>query len=111
MRVLFVCSENRLRSPTAEKVFSGYAELETRSAGTNANCDNAVSRESLEWADTVLVMEKSHRNKLTKRFRQSLRNKKLVVLGIPDEFDYMDPLLIDMLFRKVPPLLGLRSRD
>jgi len=56
-------------------------------------------------------MEKSHRNKLTKRFRQSLRNKKLVVLGIPDEFDYMDPLLIDMLFRKVPPLLGLRSRD
>ena len=34
VRVLFVCSQNKLRSPTAEQVFSRFAELECESAGT-----------------------------------------------------------------------------
>ena len=109
MRVLFVCSENRLRSPTAEKVFADYPGVETRSAGTNANCNAPVTREVIEWADVVLVMEKSHRNKLTKRFRSLLTNKRLAVLGIPDEFEFMDPLLVRLLSNRVPSLLGLKD--
>ena len=107
MKVLFVCSENRLRSPTAAAVFADHPGLETRSAGTNANCANPVSEEALGWADAVLVMENTHRNRLNKRFRGALKEKKLVVLGIPDEFEYMDPVLVEMLERRVPPLLGL----
>jgi predicted protein tyrosine phosphatase len=34
-RVLFICSQNELRSPTAERVFSGRRDLEVASAGLN----------------------------------------------------------------------------
>lgn len=110
MRVLFVCSENRLRSPTAAAIFSEYADLEARSAGTNADCRNPVTSELLAWADWVLVMERSHRNKLLKRFRDSLSGKRLAVLGIPDDFDFMDPLLVERLSTQVPALLGLEQQ-
>ena len=92
MRILFVCSENRLRSPTAAAVFSEYDGVEAIGAGTNADCEQPVSGDLIEWADAVLVMERTHRNKIAKKFRDLLRNKKLAVLEIPDHFEYMDPL-------------------
>ena len=102
MRILFICSENRLRSPTAAAVFSEYDGIEAISAGTNADCEQPVSGDLIEWADAILVMEKSHRNKISKQFREQLKDKKLGVLEIPDHFDYMDPLLIRILRNRVP---------
>ena len=32
-RALFICSRNRLRSPTAEQVFASWQDVETDSAG------------------------------------------------------------------------------
>lgn len=108
MRILFVCSENRLRSPTAAAVFSEYEGVEAISAGTNADCETPVSGDLLEWADVVLVMEKSHRNKVAKKFRPLLKNKKLAVLNIPDDFDFMDPLLVRMLRNRIPQYVNIR---
>ena len=102
MRLLFVCSENRLRSPTAEAVFSEYDGIEAISAGTNADCETPISGDLIEWADAVLVMEKSHRNKVSKKFRSLLKNKRLVVLNIPDEYEFMDPQLIQLLKHRLP---------
>jgi predicted protein tyrosine phosphatase len=102
MRLLFVCSENRLRSPTAAAVFSEYDGVEAISAGTNADASTPVSGDLIEWADAILVMEKSHRNKVAKRFREQLKDKKLGVLEIPDHFDFMDPLLVQILKNRVP---------
>ena len=34
-RVLFICSQNRWRSPTAEQVFARWPGVETASAGTD----------------------------------------------------------------------------
>ena len=102
MRLLFVCSENRLRSPTAAAVFSEYKGVEAISAGTNADASTPVSGDLIEWADAILVMEKSHRNKIAKKFREQLKDKKLGVLEIPDHFDFMDPLLIQILKNRVP---------
>jgi predicted protein tyrosine phosphatase len=102
MRLLFVCSENRLRSPTAAAVFSEYEGVEAISAGTNADASTPVSGDLIEWADAILVMEKSHRNKIAKKFREQLKDKKLGVLEIPDHFDFMDPLLIKILKNRVP---------
>ena len=102
MRLLFVCSENRLRSPTAAAVFSEYEGVEAISAGTNADASTPVSGDLIEWADAILVMEKSHRNKVAKKFREQLKDKKLGVLEIPDHFDFMDPLLIQILKNRVP---------
>ena len=45
----------------------------------------------------ILVMEKSHRNRVMKKFRDQLKGKRLVVLGIPDEFEYMQPELVNLL--------------
>ncbi len=102
MQILFVCSENRLRSPTAAAVFSEYDGVEAISAGTNSDCDTPVSGDLIEWADVVLVMEKSHKNKVSKKFRPLLRDKKVGVLEIPDHFEFMDPLLVRILKDRVP---------
>ena len=109
MRLLFVCSENRLRSPTAAAVFSEYADVEAISAGTNSDCEQPVTGDLIEWADAVLVMEKSHRNKVSKKFRGLLKDKKLGVLWIPDNYDFMDPDLIRLLEAKVPRYVRIRS--
>ncbi len=102
MRILFVCSENRLRSPTAAAVFSEFEGVDAISAGTNKDCECPVSGDLIEWADAVLVMETSHRNKVSKRFRDLLRDKKLAVLEIPDIYEFMDPMLIALLKARVP---------
>ncbi len=71
--VLFVCSQNRLRSPTAEQVFSKRRDIEVESAGTNHDADNPLTHELVAWADIIFVMEKAHRAKLQKKFRSSLK--------------------------------------
>jgi len=61
--------------------------------------------ELLEWADMIFVMERSHRNKLSKKFRSYLKNKRIVCLDIPDEYGYMDHVLVKILKRKMLPFL------
>jgi protein-tyrosine-phosphatase len=67
MNVLFVCSANRLRSPTAEQVFSAWPGVETDSAGISSGADVLLSSEQVDWADVIFVMEKTHRSKLARR--------------------------------------------
>lgn len=102
-RVLFVCSQNRLRSPTAEQVFSGRPGFEVASAGLNPEAETPVSADLLEWADVVFVMERAHRNKLSKKFRAQLGSKRIICLDIPDEFEFMDPALVRLLEAKAGP--------
>ena len=103
--VLFICTQNRLRSPTAEQVFADWPGLETQSAGLGNDASTPVSPELLAWADMIFVMEKAHRNKLSQKFRKHLNGKRVICLDIPDEFEYMDPLLIRLLKAKVPRFL------
>ena len=100
-KVLFVCSQNRLRSPTAEQVFSRRPDIEVDSAGTNNDADNPLTAELVRWADIIFVMEKAHRNKLQQRFRSQLKNTRVICLDIPDEFEFMDPTLVRMLEARV----------
>jgi predicted protein tyrosine phosphatase len=100
-KVLFVCSQNRLRSPTAEQVFSPRRDIEVDSAGTNNDADNPLTAELVEWADIIFVMEKTHRSKLQQRFRPQLNNTRVICLDIPDEFEFMDPMLVRILEAKV----------
>lgn len=103
--VLFICSQNRLRSPTAEQVFASWRGIEVTSAGTNNDAENPVTAEVLEWADIIIVMERTHRNKLQQKFRAALNGKRIVCLEIPDEYEYMDPALVRLLEAKVPKFL------
>lgn len=103
--VLFVCTQNRLRSPTAEQVFADWPGIETASAGLGNGANTPVSAELLAWSDLIFVMEKAHRNRLSKRFGAHLKGKRLICLGIPDDYDFMDPALVALLRRKVTPFL------
>ena len=106
MKLLFVCSQNQLRSPTAEAVFDEYEGLEADSAGIDRGAEIPLCGEAIQWSDIIFVMEQSHRRKLSKKFQPWLKNKRVVCLDIPDDYEYMDPALIKLLKRKVLPLLG-----
>ncbi|MGF9563246.1 low molecular weight protein tyrosine phosphatase family protein [Neorhizobium sp. JUb45] len=99
--VLFVCSQNKLRSPTAEQVFSDWPGVETASAGTNNDAENPLSSELVEWADIIFVMERTHRTKLQTRYRAAMKNAKLICLDIPDNYQFMEPALVELLKAKV----------
>lgn len=104
-RILFICGQNRLRSPTAEQLFAGRPGIEVASAGLKRESDTPVSRDLIEWADLIFVMERSHRAKLTQRFKPLLKEKRIVCLNIPDRFEFMDRELIEMLEARVAPHL------
>ncbi|MBI3187080.1 MAG: phosphotyrosine protein phosphatase [Gammaproteobacteria bacterium] len=106
-KLLFVCSENRLRSPTAERVFSEYNDIEAIGAGTNSDASTPVTGDLIEWADIILVMEKAHRNKISKKYKKLLGNKRLIVLDIPDNYEFMQPELIQLLKSKVSKVVRL----
>lgn len=96
-RFLFVCSQNRLRSPTAEHIFAGHDGIEVSSAGTNNDAENPLTDELIDWADFIFVMERVHRNKVQKRFGRKLNGKRVVCLDILDEYEFMDPELVRLL--------------
>lgn len=103
--ILFLCSQNRLRSPTAEQVFADYPGIECASAGLANDAVNPVTAEQLAWADLVFVMEKNHRNRLSRRFKQHLVGKRVICLDIPDEYDFMEPGLVRLLQARVTRFL------
>jgi len=108
MKLLFVCSENRLRSPTGEEIFSRYDGVEAIGCGTNADAETPLSGDLIEWADVVFVMEKSHRNKVKKKYRDLLKNMRLISLDIPDSYERMDPNLIRLLESRVSKHVRIR---
>jgi predicted protein tyrosine phosphatase len=57
-KALFICSQNRLRSPTAETVFAAWPNVETDSAGLAPDATVCLSSEQIAWADIIFVMEK-----------------------------------------------------
>ena len=108
MRLLFVCARNRLRSPTAERVFAAVPGVEAESAGVAPDAENPVTPELIAWADVILVMEPAHRTKLTRLSPAAVRGKRVVCLDVPDEYDFVAPelvrLLRDRVGRAIPAL-------
>ncbi|MCM3631555.1 protein tyrosine phosphatase [Paenibacillus glycanilyticus] len=97
MKLLFVCSRNKWRSLTAEKIFEAYSAYEVRSAGTEENARIKVTAGHVGWADVIFVMEKKHLRRLQAKFASELIGKRIICLGIPDEYAFMDEELIELL--------------
>jgi predicted protein tyrosine phosphatase len=97
LKVLFVCSQNRMRSLTAEKMLEGMPGLQVRSAGTQPDARIVVTEGHLGWADLVVCMEKSHLNRLRRKFPEAMQARRTVCLHLPDDYEYMQPELIDEL--------------
>ncbi len=103
--LLFLCSRNRLRSPTAEQVFARHPGVETASAGLAPDAEEECSVELVERADIIFVMEKAHRSKLQRRFGKHLKRARVICLDIPDDYAFMQPELVALLEKKVEPHL------
>ena len=105
MKVLFICSRNRWRSLTAEKIFNGLNGLHARSAGTEPSARIRVTAGHLSWADLIFVMEKKHLRRLQDKFSEDLAGKKVICLHIADDYEFMQPELVDLLESGVAPHL------
>lgn len=97
VKLLFICSQNRVRSLTAEHMLQGVPGYAAKSAGTEPNSRMRVNEGHIGWADLIFVMEKKHRRILEENLSQALNGKQIICLHIPDEYCYMDPALMDEL--------------
>jgi predicted protein tyrosine phosphatase len=112
VKLLFICSRNQWRSPTAEIVWRKDPRVLTRSAGTSPNAKHSVSLQDIQWADVILVMEEKHKARLCAHFPGPLTYKLIYVLDIPDDYAFMDAELIQLLRLAVEPILeSLQSQS
>lgn len=106
-KILFVCSQNRWRSLTAEKLYEGFQGYEVRSAGTEKNARIRVNEGHIGWADLIFVMEKRHVDRLRDKFSEQLDGKQLICLHIPDDYGFMDTDLQRVLRERLRPYIAV----
>jgi len=105
MKVLFVCTANKLRSPTAEDLFKDLAGFEVLSAGTDAGAPRPLTKELVASADLIFAMETHHRERIRKKYKQRPADNRIITLHIPDEYERGDPVLIALLKERAEPRL------
>ncbi|MBR3306174.1 MAG: protein tyrosine phosphatase [Lachnospiraceae bacterium] len=97
MNILFVCSQNKRRSLTAEKILDGYNGHNVRSAGTEKNSRVKITPGIIGWADMIFCFEKKHLRRLKDSYSDEIAGKTVITMNIPDEYEYMDEELQDMI--------------
>lgn len=97
MNLLFLCSQNKRRSLTAERIFDGYNGHHVRSAGTEQNARIKVTPGLLGWADIIFCMEKKHMRRIQAKYSDIIADKQLVCLHISDDYEFMDRELQELL--------------
>lgn len=97
MNLLFICTYNRWRSLTAERLFANRPGIEVRSAGISASARIKVSPALINWADLIFVMENRHQEFLQDTMLDLVREKQVICLNIPSQYRYNDPELIELL--------------
>lgn len=111
MNILFVCSRNQWRSPTAEAIYKNHNGLNIKSAGTSSSAKIKLSAKTILWADLIFVMEKKHKQHMTENFPGETENKEIITLDIPDEYQFMDPELVEEIETKVNLILAKRLNN
>ncbi|MEK6478441.1 protein-tyrosine-phosphatase [Catalinimonas sp. 4WD22] len=94
--ILFVCGRNKRRSKTAEQIFRNDPRFNSRSAGFSPKSPHQLNINDKQWADIIFVMEDAHQQRVKKEYR-SLNLPPIEVLGIEDEYKFMDKALIELL--------------
>lgn len=103
--ILVVCGKNKKRSRTAEFIFKNDDRFNVRSAGLSPKSDRKISENDLRWADLAFVMETDHRSKIRSIY-QYLDLPSIEVLNIPDDYEFMDEELIEILTEKINDTLS-----
>jgi len=105
VKVLFVCTGNTERSPTAEALLRDNPNYDVKSCGTGPEPGRRpLTQSEVKWASMIFAMEERHKAKILEMVPKGIKSKtqdKIRVLGIPDRYRYMDPELIDLLKRRL----------
>jgi predicted protein tyrosine phosphatase len=96
-QLLFVCSRNQWRSPTAAALFANSNRYVAKSAGTSDSARIKITPGLINWADRLFVMEKRHADIIKRNYPDLITDKSIVVLHISDDYQFMDPELIEIL--------------
>lgn len=103
-KILFVCGKNRWRSPTAERIYRNDSRLQVRSAGVSSGAQRQVSQKDIEWCELILVMEQKYKENIVKKFK-SLKLPPIHSLYIPDNYQFMDEELIELIRSGTEPFI------
>lgn len=93
-KILFVCTKNQRRGPTAEKTWNRRAGVSAKSAGLSLLCRQPLSVKIIRWAEYIVVMEERHKRRLEEEFARAIADKKLYVLNITEGQKFMAPELV-----------------
>jgi predicted protein tyrosine phosphatase len=104
--ILVVCGRNKKRSRTAEHIFKNDTRFSIRSAGLSPKSDRKISENDLNWADLVFVMETEQRAKIWGLYRH-MELPTIEVLNIPDDYEFMNEELVEMLSDRMNDTLNL----
>jgi len=104
-KILFVCARNKIRSLTAEKMFSGSHLYDVKSRGVGREARIRLTERDIRWADVIFVMEKNHKNRILNEHREAAVGKAIVCLFIDDIYQPMEAELILELREKLAPHL------
>lgn len=98
-KVLCVCSAGLLRSPTMAWVLSQAPfNYNTRAAGISEEFALILVDDVLiEWADEIVCADREHVNHILTQFPQV---ESVVCLDLPDQYQYRDPELVDLIFKR-----------
>jgi len=96
---------------TAERICQKVGGYSVRSAGTEKGARIRVTEGLLGWADLIFVMEKRHGDRLRSKFSESLKGKNVICLQIPDNYEYMQPELVEILEAKLRPHLEMSHKE
>ncbi|WP_310424788.1 protein tyrosine phosphatase [Chamaesiphon sp. VAR_48_metabat_135_sub] len=105
-QLLFVCSRNQWRSPTAAALFKDSDLYVAKSAGTSDNARIKITPGLINWADCIFVMEKRHAAILQQKYPDLIVDKSMVILHVSDDYQYMDPELLEILESRLAEYLG-----
>jgi predicted protein tyrosine phosphatase len=109
--ILFVCSKNQWRSPTAEAIYRGDDRILVRSRGTTRAVVQTIRASDIAWADAILVMENKHRERVRADFPGESNFKPMHALDIPDDYQFMDDDLVELIKSAVGPIIAATVRN
>lgn len=105
LNILVVCSHNKWRSPTAEKIYRHDSRFRIRSAGLGKLSPHFLSQKDLLWANLLLYMEKDHIERI-KSLYPMVELPKAINLDISDEYPFMDPELVEIIKEKIEKIVA-----
>jgi len=104
--LLVVCGRNKRRSRTAEYIFKNDKRFNIRSVGLSPKSERQIKGRDVDWADLIFVMERGQGARISGSFRH-LELPDIEVLHIEDEYQYLEPELIEILKDRINSTLEL----